>query len=83
MKVLFLSNIHFVPHVHWDREWLRSTDASRIKLCYFFDRLIDMLENDPQMKYFTFDGQTAALEIIYRSMVCATRYDYSIRRSIT
>ena len=62
MKVLFLSNIHFIPHVHWDREWLRSTDASRIKLCYFFDRLIDMLENDPQMKYFTFDGQTAALE---------------------
>lgn len=62
MKVLSLSNIHFIPHVHWDREWLRSTDASRIKLCYFFDRLIDMLENDPEMKYFTFDGQTAALE---------------------
>ena len=35
---------------------------SRIKLCYYFDRLIDMLENDPQMKCFTFDGQTAALE---------------------
>ena len=62
MKVSHLNNIHFIPHVHWDREWLRSTDASRIKLCYYFDRLIDMLENDPQMKCFTFDGQTAALE---------------------
>ena len=62
MKVLPLSKIHFIPHVHWDREWLRSTDSSRIKLVYFYDRLIEMLENDPQMKYFTFDGQTAALE---------------------
>lgn len=62
MKVLWLNKIHFIPHVHWDREWLRSTDSSRIKLVYFYDRLIDMLENDPQMKYFTFDGQTAALE---------------------
>ena len=60
--MLFLSRIHFIPHVHWDREWLRSTDASRIKLVYFFDRLIDMLENDSKMEYFTFDGQTAALE---------------------
>lgn len=57
-----MSRIHFIPHVHWDREWLRSTDSSRIKLVYFFDRLIDMLENDPKMYYFTFDGQTAALE---------------------
>ena len=60
--MLFLSRIHFIPHVHWDREWLRSTDASRIKLVYFFDRLIDMLENDSKMECFTFDGQTAALE---------------------
>ena len=87
MKVLPLSKIHFIPHVHWDREWLRSTDSSRIKLVYFYDRLIEMLENDPQMKYFTFDGQTAALEdylaikeskIIYWTMVCSTRYDYSL-----
>lgn len=57
-----LSRIHFIPHVHWDREWLRSSDSSRIKLVYYFDRLIQILENDPDMKCFTFDGQTAALE---------------------
>lgn len=57
-----MSKIHFIPHVHWDREWLRSSDASRIKLVYFFDRLIEVFENDPEMKNFTFDGQTAALE---------------------
>lgn len=57
-----MSRIHFIPHVHWDREWLRSSDSSRIKLIYYFDRLIQILENDPDMKCFTFDGQTAALE---------------------
>ena len=57
-----MNRINFIPHVHWDREWLRSSDASRIKLVYFFDRLLDMLENDVKMKCFTFDGQTAALE---------------------
>ena len=55
-------NIHFIPHVHWDREWLRSSDSSRIKLVYFFDRLLSLFEKDPDMKYFTFDGQTAGLE---------------------
>ena len=57
-----MSKIHFIPHVHWDREWLRSTDSSRVKLVYYFDLLIDMLSHDQEMKYFTFDGQTAALE---------------------
>lgn len=56
-----MSNINFIPHVHWDREWLRSSDSSRVKLVYYFDTLIDLLENG-KLKYFTFDGQTAALD---------------------
>ena len=57
-----MKKIHFISHTHWDREWLRSSDASRIKLTYLFEQLIEIMENNPEYKYFTFDGQTAALE---------------------
>ncbi|MEG0276742.1 MAG: glycoside hydrolase family 38 C-terminal domain-containing protein [Coprobacillus sp.] len=57
-----MKNLHFISHTHWDREWLRSSDASRIRLVRLFDQLLDILEKDPEYKYFTFDGQTAALE---------------------
>lgn len=57
-----MKKIHFISHTHWDREWLRSSDASRIKLTYLFEELISIMENNPDYKYFTFDGQTAALE---------------------
>ena len=57
-----MKKVHFISHTHWDREWLRSSDASRIKLTYLFEELISIMENNPNYKYFTFDGQTAALE---------------------
>ena len=57
-----MKKVHFISHTHWDREWLRSSDASRIKLTYLFEELISIMENNPDYKYFTFDGQTAALE---------------------
>lgn len=57
-----MKKVHFISHTHWDREWLRSSDASRIKLTYLFEQLIAIMENNPDYKYFTFDGQTAALE---------------------
>lgn len=57
-----MKKVHFISHTHWDREWLRSSDASRIKLTYLFEELLAIMEKNPQYKYFTFDGQTAALE---------------------
>lgn len=57
-----MKTIHYLSHTHWDREWLRSSDASRIKLVYLFDRLINIMDQDEEYKYFTFDGQTAAIE---------------------
>lgn len=57
-----MKTIHYLCHTHWDREWLRSSDASRIRLVYLFDQLLEIMETDSHYKYFTFDGQTAALE---------------------
>lgn len=57
-----MKTIHYLSHTHWDREWLRSSDASRIKLVYLFDRLIEIMNQDETYTYFTFDGQTAAIE---------------------
>ncbi|MGL5347596.1 MAG: glycoside hydrolase family 38 C-terminal domain-containing protein [Peptostreptococcaceae bacterium] len=57
-----MKNLHYIPHTHWDREWYRSSDAFRIRLTYSFDMLLDILDKNPDYKYFTFDGQTAALE---------------------
>lgn len=57
-----MKNLHVIAHTHWDREWLRSNDASRVLLVYLFDSLLDILETNPEFKYFTFDGQVVALE---------------------
>lgn len=54
--------IHYLPHTHWDREWYRSSNAFRIRLTYVFDKVIQLLEEDGELAYFTFDGQVAALE---------------------
>ncbi|MFQ7318815.1 MAG: hypothetical protein ACLRO0_08570 [Massilimicrobiota timonensis] len=51
-----MNNIHFIPHVHWDREWLRSKIHQKESLS-ISHRLID-IEND-QNVLLTFDGQTA------------------------
>lgn len=57
-----MKNIHYVNHTHWDREWLRSSDTYRIRAMYVFDMLLEILENNKDYKYFTYDGQTAAIE---------------------
>lgn len=57
-----MKNVHYIPHTHWDREWYRSSEAFRIRLVYSFDMLLDILDKNPEYKYFTFDGQTAAIE---------------------
>lgn len=57
-----MKNIHYIPHTHWDREWYRSSDGFRIRLTYSFDMLLEILDRNPEYKYFTFDGQTAVIE---------------------
>ena len=48
----------FVPHTHWDREWYRTHEQFRYKLVGLLDRVLDLLETDPDFTHFTLDGST-------------------------
>ncbi|MFQ6066830.1 MAG: alpha-mannosidase [bacterium] len=54
--------IHIVSHTHWDREWYLTLEEYRIKLVDLVGHLLDVLEKDPDYKYFMLDGQTIILE---------------------
>ena len=51
-----------VPETHWDREWYSTFQEFRIRLVRLTDKLLDILDKDPEYKSFTFDGQTVVLE---------------------
>jgi len=48
-------------HTHWDREWYRSFEAYRLRLCRTLIQILTYLEADPQ-RVFLLDGQTVVLE---------------------
>ena len=52
-----MRNIHIISHTHWDREWYRPFQAFRLKLVHLVDGLLNLLEKDPNFKYFMLDGQ--------------------------
>jgi mannosylglycerate hydrolase len=51
-----------VPETHWDRAWYEPFQEFRIRLVKLFDKLLDLLDNQPEYKVFVFDGQTIILE---------------------
>jgi len=51
-----------VSHTHWDREWYRTFQSFRRLLVRLTDRLLSIMESNPDYKYFVFDGQTIVLE---------------------
>ena len=51
-----------VPETHWDRAWYAPFQEFRIRLVKLFDKLLDILDNQPEYKVFVFDGQTIILE---------------------
>jgi mannosylglycerate hydrolase len=55
-------NIHVVSHTHWDREWYLTHEQFRFRLVALVDRLLDLLDADPNYKHFHLDGQTIVLE---------------------
>lgn len=57
-----MSRIHIIPHTHWDREWYKPFQYFRVKLVYVIDRVMDILENNDDFRYFLLDGQTIVLE---------------------
>ncbi|ASG55474.1 MAG TPA: mannosylglycerate hydrolase [Salmonella bongori] len=57
-----VSRVHITPHMHWDREWYFTTEASRILLVNNMEEILTRLEQDETYKYYVLDGQTAVLE---------------------
>ena len=51
-----------VSHTHWDREWYRPFEEFRVRLVRMLDKLLDLLDRDPEYRHFVLDGQTIALE---------------------
>jgi alpha-mannosidase len=54
--------LHLIPHTHWDREWYLSHESFRLRLVDLVDHLIDLLEADPDFRFFHLDGQTIMLD---------------------
>ncbi|HHW47180.1 MAG TPA: hypothetical protein GXX14_00980 [Clostridiaceae bacterium] len=53
---------HMICHTHWDREWYLTREEFRVKLVRLIDKLLDIIENNPDYVSFMLDGQTIVLE---------------------
>ena len=54
--------MHLISHIHWDREWYRTFQDSRAKLVKTIDKLLLLLDSNPDYRYFVLDGQAVILE---------------------
>lgn len=54
--------LYVVPHTHWDREWYGSYQLFRTRLVRLMNKLLTLLERDPEFRTFNLDGQTIILE---------------------
>jgi len=52
---------HYLSGTHWDREWYRPFQDYRVVLVELIDALLDLMENNPDFRYFHLDGQTCML----------------------
>jgi mannosylglycerate hydrolase len=55
-------HITVVSHTHWDRAWYVTFQEFRARLVRLVDRLLKILENQPEFRLFMLDGQMAVLE---------------------
>lgn len=46
-----------VSHTHWDRAWHQPFQVFRLRLVRLIDRLIELLDSDPDFRCFMLDGQ--------------------------
>jgi alpha-mannosidase len=51
-----------VPETHWDREWYQPFEVFRARLVRLVDRVLNLLDSNPEYKYYTLDGQSIVLE---------------------
>ena len=57
-----MKTIYVTSSSHWDREWYQPFEHYRGRLVRMIDKLLDILENDSEYRYFHFDGQTIMIE---------------------
>lgn len=57
-----MSNIHVIPHTHWDQEWYFTHQDSSVLASYNFMEVIRTLESTPEYTHYHLDGQTAVIE---------------------
>ena len=57
-----MKKLHVISHTHWDREWYETFQQFRLRLVHLIDKLLVILEEDPDFKYFMLDGQTIVLD---------------------
>ena len=50
---------YIIPHTHWDREWRYPIWKNRMLLIEFMDKLLEILDTDPEYHCFLTDGQVA------------------------
>nr|MDO8080178.1 glycoside hydrolase family 38 C-terminal domain-containing protein [Candidatus Freyarchaeota archaeon] len=51
-----------VSHTHWDREWHKPFQTFRGYMVKMIDRIINIMERNPEYKHFLLDGQSILLE---------------------
>ncbi len=54
--------LHIIPHSHWDREWYLPFEKHRVRLVELFDRLIQVMEENPDYTYYHLDGQYIVID---------------------
>jgi mannosylglycerate hydrolase len=54
--------VYVVPHSHWDREWYFTIEDSNLLLVENMDRLLDVMENDPEYTGYVFDAQSSIID---------------------
>lgn len=54
--------VNLVSHTHWDRAWYVTFQEYRVRLVQLIDRLIDILDADPNYTYYMLDGQMSVLD---------------------
>ena len=57
-----MKTLHVISHTHWDREWYQTFQQFRLRLVHLVDKLLVILDKDPDFKYFMLDGQTIVLD---------------------
>ena len=56
------TTLYVIAHTHWDREWYGSFQLFRVRLVRMMNKLLHILDTNPDYTTFNLDGQTIILE---------------------